>query len=94
MLRGRSQFYSRRVQGRSEDTHVGRRKEHRIVRYRTAASACCATASSRGAHHADCICVGPTAPCSFGFIVAVLALLGAVTVVSPIYTSDGEQIRL
>jgi hypothetical protein len=23
------------------------------------------------AHHADCICVGPTAPCSFGSIVAV-----------------------
>ena len=34
MLRGCSQYYSRRVQGRSEDTHVGRRKEHRIVRYR------------------------------------------------------------
>ena len=27
------------------------------------------------AHHADCICVGPTAPRSFGSIVAVLAFL-------------------
>jgi hypothetical protein len=25
--------------------------------------------------HADCICAGPTAPCSFGSIVAVLAFL-------------------
>jgi hypothetical protein len=31
--------------------------------------------SCSSAHHADCICVGPTAPCSFGSIVAVLAFL-------------------
>jgi hypothetical protein len=31
--------------------------------------------SCSSAHHADCICVGPTAPCSFGSIVAILAFL-------------------
>jgi hypothetical protein len=37
MLRGCSPYYFRRVQGGSEDTHVGRRKERRIAGYRPAA---------------------------------------------------------